>query len=110
MFLNMIQFPFFLTETSRSQLSAPNLPPIPPTKILVATDLSSRSDRALDRATQLARQWDAQLLVVHAIDQKTVGLLDAGFIPSWRQSTDPSVAIRDRIRRDLREEVKQLKF
>lgn len=41
--------------------------PQPPHAILVATDLSSHCDRALDRATQLAQQWAADLHVVHAL-------------------------------------------
>ncbi|WP_067216156.1 universal stress protein [Stappia indica] len=36
--------------------------------IMVATDFSERSDRALRRATLLARQTDAQLLLVHVVD------------------------------------------
>lgn len=39
-----------------------------PRRILLATDLSSRSDRAFDRAVLLAREWDAQLHVVHALE------------------------------------------
>lgn len=39
-----------------------------PERLLLATDLSSRTDRALDRATQLARHWGAELHVVHAVD------------------------------------------
>ncbi|MEX0969811.1 MAG: universal stress protein [Paracoccaceae bacterium] len=36
--------------------------------ILVATDFSERSDRALRRATLLARQFEATLKIVHVID------------------------------------------
>ncbi|MCZ0811410.1 universal stress protein [Roseovarius sp. EGI FJ00037] len=36
--------------------------------ILVATDFSERSDRALRRATLLARQFEAKLHVVHVVD------------------------------------------
>lgn len=36
--------------------------------ILVATDLSARSDRAIDRATLLARQWGVRLIVLHALE------------------------------------------
>jgi nucleotide-binding universal stress UspA family protein len=35
--------------------------------ILVATDLSARSDRAIDRAILLARQWGVGVMVVHAL-------------------------------------------
>jgi len=36
--------------------------------IMVATDFSERSDRALRRATLLARQFNAQLSIVHVVD------------------------------------------
>lgn len=83
----------------------------PPKKILLATDLSARGDRALDRAAQLARQWGAQLLVVHAIDPKDASLSETAYpSPFWRPSPDRAPIIRDRIKRDLREEVDQLKI
>ncbi|MEF2550123.1 universal stress protein [Aurantimonas sp. A2-1-M11] len=37
-------------------------------KILLATDFSERSDRALRRATLLARQFSASLSIVHVVD------------------------------------------
>lgn len=39
--------------------------------VLVATDLSARTDRAVDRATQLAREWGVRLLVLHAIEPES---------------------------------------
>lgn len=39
--------------------------------ILVATDLSARSDRAIDRATLLARQWGVRLIVLHALEPES---------------------------------------
>lgn len=36
--------------------------------IMVATDFSERSDRALRRATLLARQFNAQLSIIHVVD------------------------------------------
>src|SRR5699024_10481074 len=39
----------------------------PPRRLLLATDLSSDCDRALDRSAQLAIQWDVPLHVVHAL-------------------------------------------
>ena len=44
----------------------------PPSHLLLATDFSARTDRALDRAIQLALQWNAGLTAVHAIDDVTV--------------------------------------
>lgn len=37
----------------------------PPPRLLLATDLSARCDRALDRAAQLAREWQTRLVVVN---------------------------------------------
>ncbi|AYV48707.1 universal stress protein [Caulobacter flavus] len=37
--------------------------------ILVATDLAPRSDRAVDRALELGREWNADVHVVHAIER-----------------------------------------
>ena len=42
----------------------------PPRKLLLATDLSARSDRALDRATLLADAWNAELIIVHALQEQ----------------------------------------
>lgn len=39
-----------------------------PRGLLVATDLSARCDRALDRAALLARQWSAQLIALNVLD------------------------------------------
>ncbi len=36
--------------------------------ILVATDLNARSDRAVDRATDLAEEWGVRLIVLHALE------------------------------------------
>ena len=41
----------------------------PVRSILVATDLSARSDRAVDRALELGREWNADVHVVHAIER-----------------------------------------
>ena len=40
----------------------------PPAHLLLATDLSSRSDRALDRAVQLARDWNARLVALTVVE------------------------------------------
>ena len=39
-----------------------------PRRLLLATDLDSRGDRALDRAVQLARDWRAELHLVHVAE------------------------------------------
>lgn len=48
--------------------------------ILVATDLSARTDRAVDRAILLAQAWNVRLVVLHAIE------------PDSRLSAQPELA------------------
>ncbi len=58
-----------------------------PRNILLATDLSSRGDRALDRAVQLARRWGSRLHVVHAVDAMApsipAGVNTDTYLRSW---------------------------
>ena len=42
--------------------------------ILVATDLTDRSDRAIERALQLQRQTGATLMLLHVIEPGLMGL------------------------------------
>jgi nucleotide-binding universal stress UspA family protein len=75
----------------------------PPRNILLATDMSCRCDRALDRAVQLAGQWHAKLVAIHALDPvdqmpEARALWDA---PSWRRPPNPLRVARDRLHADL---------
>ena len=38
--------------------------------IIVATDFSARADRAIDRALQLGAEWNARVILLHAVKQK----------------------------------------
>ena len=53
--------------------------------VTLATDLSARSDRAFDRALDLAKRWKSRLLIVHAVEDRGPQSL----APSWRQGSDP---------------------
>lgn len=66
--------------------------------ILLATDLSCRCDRALDRAILLAGEWNARLVVLHAMPRTAI----EGDHPSWRRDLDPRTLARRRILEDLR--------
>lgn len=77
---------------------------MPPTSILLATDLSHRCDRALDRAAMLAGAWKARLVVLHVLEEPSP-VTDA---PSWRRPADPRAAALDRVRRDLGEAARDL--
>jgi nucleotide-binding universal stress UspA family protein len=75
----------------------------PPRRILFATDLSARCDRALDRSVALANAWRAELLVVHVLEQPE-DLHDARLqqrLPSWRQPIDTATLVREQIRQDM---------
>lgn len=71
--------------------------------LLLATDLGVRSDRALDRAVMLAREWNAKLTVVHAVDPNyhVRDLRREWNSPSWRRPPDPVKAAMGRIQADL---------
>ena len=70
------------------QTSGPSPVPRRFERILVASDLGARSDRALDRARQLADAWQVPLLVVHAMPR----------------TPDPPEPARQRIERALHRE------
>jgi len=74
-----------------------------PRRIALATDLSHRCDRALDRALLVAKAWQAQLTVIHALaspeDSSLFGSLRD--LPSWRRPPDPVQKARGRIYGDL---------
>jgi len=65
--------------------------------ILLATDLSCRCDRALDRAVLLAREWDATLIIVHALESP-MPVVDE---PSWRRTLSFEQRVTRRIHEDL---------
>jgi len=74
-----------------------------PRHLLLATDLGARSDRALDRAVILAREWNAKLTIVHAVDaqQNADDLRKAWDAPSWRRQPDPVKVAAARVHADL---------
>lgn len=84
-------------------------PNTPPKRILLATDLSGRGDRALDRATQLARQWDAELLIVHALEGEGLASPEHQGLPSWRRPATSISMVEEQIRDDVRGECPRLK-
>ncbi|MCC6984487.1 MAG: universal stress protein [Bauldia sp.] len=74
----------------------------PPKRILIATDLSARCDRALDRAISLAKAWGADLTAVHALERHSP-FYDEDLqerLPSWRQK-DPAAIVQGEFRRDV---------
>src|SRR3546814_5841376 len=73
-----------------------------PRRILLATDLTSRCDRALDRASQLASEWDAELVAAHVVDPAHTPHFHVDRSRRrWRRIHDPLERMRWRIWRDL---------
>jgi nucleotide-binding universal stress UspA family protein len=82
-------------------MTAPSWMHGPPTKILLATDLSHRCDRALDRATALAAQWQSALIILHVLEKFDPGTLEAEQLSSWRRPLDPVRVITRRLFADV---------
>jgi len=47
-----------------------------PTKILVPTDFSTHSDKALRQALDIAKQYGAQVFVLHVVQEKVTDTID----------------------------------
>ncbi len=74
-------------------------------KILVATDASAASNRALEMAAQLANQYDAELLIIHVIRDMQIPF-DIKEIPELESDTIESFAsAREEIMRKVAESV-----
>ncbi|NKE44230.1 universal stress protein [Roseomonas frigidaquae] len=68
-----------------------------PRTILLATDLSSRCDRAQDRAILLAKGWAARLCILHVMPVE-----EPADLPSWRRDRSGAAArAEQQIRADL---------
>lgn len=70
-------------------MSVPTWMSGPPKKILFATDLSARCDRALDRSAALAAQWQSALVVLHVLEDFEAEALGIATVPSWRRTSNP---------------------
>jgi len=73
-------------------------------KVLLATDLSARGDRALERAVAIARDTRAHLYILHAYEEFEESSLTYGshLTPSWRAPLDAVEIAKARIREGLR--------
>jgi nucleotide-binding universal stress UspA family protein len=74
-----------------------------PRKILLATDLSARGDRALERAVAIATSQNAQLIIVHVfeeLDEPTLSYRRTTG-PSWQRPPDIVATAKQRIRDGL---------
>ena len=78
-------------------------------RILLATDLSCRSDRALDRAFALAEQWAAELIAVTVAETTATDMLDER-PRKWRRQADTTERMRWRLARDVREKAANIRM
>jgi len=78
-------------------------PESPPRNIVVATDLSARCDRALDRSAVLAAAWGARLFAVHALERTDdfYAVELERRLPSWRRSRDARLIAEAQLQRDV---------
>jgi nucleotide-binding universal stress UspA family protein len=84
-------------------MTAPDVP----RNVLLATDLSARCDRALDRAVAVAAESGAQLTILHVFEEFEESRLAYGRhpAPSWRAPPDAAAIARRRILQGLRADV-----
>jgi len=78
-------------------------PLVPPSSLLLATDLSARGDRAFDRAVQLARQWQARLVVATVLPStQELDFHDPILgTPPWQRPALLAELVERRLRREL---------
>ena len=85
-------------------------------RILVATDASAASNRALKMAAHLAGQWDAELLIVHVIrdmqipyEIKEIPELESQQIESFSEAREKIMRkIADTVLRNAKEKVEKV--
>lgn len=82
-------------------VNAPGRMSGPAKKILLATNLSARCDRALYRAAMLAKQWQSSLTVLHVVEDLDLSIPDAAGLPSWRRPPNPLDIARKRLLADV---------
>lgn len=82
-------------------MTAPSERNAPPRGILLATDLSARSDRALDRTTLLAQHWQARLTVLHVLEPTSSLSGSMPLSPTWKRPSDPVRIARKSVFADL---------
>jgi universal stress protein A len=74
-----------------------------PTKILVPTDFSEYSDRALKQALDIAKQYGAKVYVVHVLHEKNPYDTSDGTIPSYYEDIEKQMT--EGARKKLQEEI-----
>jgi nucleotide-binding universal stress UspA family protein len=85
-------------------MSHPASNPGAPRTVLLATDLSARGDRALERAVAIAESQGAHLMIVHVFEELDESTLSYGrrAAPAWERPPDVVAITKQRIRQGLR--------
>src|SRR3546814_4747188 len=81
-----------MLESDIVQADIPSWKDGPPQRILLATDLSFRCERALNRAAALSAHWQSALVVLHVLDTSDLNLIEPGHRPSWHPSAPRNFA------------------
>src|SRR3546814_12754074 len=71
-----------MLESDIGQADIPSWKDGPPQRILLATDLSFRCERALKRAAALSAHWQSALVVMPVLDTSDHNLIQPGHRPS----------------------------
>jgi len=76
-----------------------------PSKILLATDLGARSDRAQDRAVSFIRQYDSELIVLHVLESLNVNnsVKRVPFLPFYDLNQQALQKVRYRLMEDMKD-------
>ena len=85
-------------------MNEPTDNPGAPRKILLATDLSARGDRALERAVLISMRHDVPLIILHVhedLDESSLTYRSRG-LPSWHRPPDAASMMKQQIRQGLR--------
>jgi hypothetical protein len=77
-----------------------------PKRVLMATDLSARCDRALARSALLASAWHSELIVAHVVHAAEVARRDrlTSGAPSWRRPESWAQVLHRSLSADLEAE------
>jgi nucleotide-binding universal stress UspA family protein len=76
--------------------------------ILVAVDGSKESERAFQKAVQIAKRNDAKLLLAHIIDTRAFATVDTYTYDTAVDSYDPTIVVTyDKLARDLLEKYRK---
>lgn len=76
-----------------------------PTRILVPTDFSEYSDKALKQAFDIAKQYGAHVYVLHVIQKRLVDTIDDAGLSYPSYIKDMETHMIDKARKKLQEEI-----